>query len=231
MVETPSSATALLSLLQLASPALPIGAYSYSEGIETLVHQGQITDVEALAHWLKAELQRGAIRLEAAVMVRAFQAWQQGDAAALASWNDWLSAVREGEELRKQSWQMGRSLLRLVGDLDPTELVALPESLRSERCNFAIAFGITAALWQLPRSETTLVYLQSWSANLISAGVRLVPLGQTAGQRLLRQLAEPLQQAAQAVQALEDDQLLACSWGLSLAGMAHETQYSRLFRS
>jgi urease accessory protein len=107
----------------------------------------------------------------------------------------------------------------------------LPDILRSDHCNFAIAFGITAALWQLPASETTLIFLQSWAANLISAGVRLVPLGQTEGQRLLRQLAEPLQQASQQVQTLSDDQLFACSWGLSLASMAHETQYSRLFRS
>ncbi len=231
MVATPPSTTALLSLLQLASPALPIGAYSYSEGIETLVHQGQITDVNALAHWLNGELQQGTIRLEAAVMVRAFEAWQNQDGETLEHWNDWLSAVRDGEELRNQSWQMGRSLLRLVGDLDPAGLDPLPDNLRSQRCNFAIAFGITAALWQLPPSETTLVYLQSWATNLISAGVRLVPLGQTQGQRLLRQLTGPLQQATQQVQALSDDQLLACSWGLSLASMQHETQYSRLFRS
>ncbi|NJN20001.1 MAG: urease accessory protein UreF [Leptolyngbya sp. RL_3_1] len=231
MIETLPPAIALLRLLQLASPALPIGAYSYSEGIETLVHQGQITDVGALTHWLQAELQRGTIRLEAAVMMRAFRAWQQGDETALTRWNDWLSAVRDGEELRQQSWQMGRSLLRLVGDLDPAGLAELPDTLRSERCNFAIAFGITAALWQLPASETTLIFLQSWATNLISAGVRLVPLGQTEGQRLLRQLAEPLQKASHQVQTLSDDQLFACSWGLSLASMAHETQYSRLFRS
>ncbi|MDA0267386.1 MAG: urease accessory protein UreF [Cyanobacteria bacterium] len=231
MVEMPPSAPALLSLLQLASPALPIGAYSYSEGIESLIHQGQITNANALAHWLTGELARGTIRLEAAVMMRAFRAWQQQDGATLDMWNDWLSAVRDGEELRNQSWQMGRSLLRLVGDLDPAGLAALPDTLRSERCNFAIAFGITAALWQLPQSETILVFLQSWTANLISAGVRLVPLGQTEGQRLLRQLADPLQQASQQIQGLSDDQLFACSWGLSLASMNHETQYSRLFRS
>ncbi|MGD1906326.1 MAG: urease accessory protein UreF [Leptolyngbyaceae cyanobacterium] len=230
MVETLPSA-ALLSLLQLASPALPIGAYSYSEGIEALIHQGEIASPETFGQWLEAELQRGSIRLEAAVMVRALQAWQQGNGEALERWNDWLSAVRDSEELRLQSWQMGRSLLRLLGDLESTELAPLPDGLRSGSCNFAIAFGIAAALWQLPQSETTLIFMHSWAANLISAGVRLVPLGQTEGQRLLRQLAEPLQQSAQAVQALTDDQLFACSWGLSLASMTHETQYSRLFRS
>jgi urease accessory protein len=126
MVETPPSATALLSLLQLASPALPVGAYSYSEGIETLVHQGQISHADALAQWLTEELERGAIRLEAAVMMRAYRAWQQQDSASLVTWNDWLSAVRDGEELRNQSWQMGRSLLRLVGDLEPAGLARTP---------------------------------------------------------------------------------------------------------
>jgi urease accessory protein len=231
MAEVRPSATNLLSLLQLASPALPIGAYSYSEGIEALVHSGQIASAEVFGQWVEAELQRGAIRLEAAVMGRAFQAWQQNEGAALEHWNNWLSAVRDGEELRLQSWQMGRSLLRLVGDLEPTGLDPLPEALRTGSCNFAIAFGITAALWQLSLPETTLVFLHSWAANLISAGVRLVPLGQTEGQRLLRRLADPLQQSAAGIQGLTDDQLFACSWGLSLASMAHETQYSRLFRS
>jgi urease accessory protein len=234
------TAAELLRLLQLASPALPVGAYSYSEGVETLIHQGHIRSGNDLAQWIQSELSSGAMRLDAAVMVRAHRAWSQGELELLDDWNQWLSATRETEELRQQSWQMGRSLLRLLGDLDPGAMVpgdrsstiaTLPSTLQKHPCNFAIAFGIAAAHWQLPVFETTLVYLQSWVANLISAGVRLVPLGQTEGQRLLGQLIPALDTAAEAIVVLPDDALTACSWGLTLASMAHETQYSRLFRS
>lgn len=221
----------LLRLLQLASPALPVGAYSYSEGVETLIHQGHIRSGNDLAQWIQAELSGGAMRLDAAVMVRAHQAWEQGELDTLDRWNRWLSATRETEELRQQSWQMGRSLLRLLGDLEPAAISALPSALQKYPCNFAVAFGIAAAHWQLPVVETTLVYLQSWGANLISAGVRLVPLGQTEGQRLLGQLIPALDAAVEAIVGLPDQALTACSWGLTLASMAHETQYSRLFRS
>ncbi|MEB3269353.1 MAG: urease accessory UreF family protein, partial [Leptolyngbya sp.] len=155
----------------------------------------------------------------------------QADITTLEHWNQWLSASRETEELRHQSWQMGRSLLRLLGDLEPAAIAALTPSLRQDSCNFAVAFGIAAAHWQLPVFETTLIYLQSWAANLISAGVRLVPLGQTEGQRLMGHLIPGLEAATQAIVTLPDRELTACSWGLTLASMAHETQYSRLFRS
>jgi urease accessory protein len=221
----------LLRLLQLASPALPVGAYSYSEGVETLIHQGQIRSGSDLAHWIQAELTHGTIRLDAAVMVRAQQAWQRQDAAALHHWNQWLSATRDTEELRQQSWQMGRSLLRLFRDLEPAATDTWPDPLWREPCNFAIAFALVSAHWHLPLPQVTLTYLQSWAANLISAGVRLVPLGQTQGQRLLGHLIPSLEAATDHVLGLSDDDLTACNWGLTLASMAHETQYSRLFRS
>ena len=109
----------LLCLLQLASPALPVGAYSYSEGLETLVENGIINNQECLLHWLKAELRYGAIRLEAAVMVRAYNCVKINDLEALSLWNMWLSAARETEELRNSSLQMGRSLMQLFAKLQP----------------------------------------------------------------------------------------------------------------
>lgn len=99
----------LLCLLQLASPTLPVGAYSYSEGLETLVENGTIQDRATLQHWLESELRYGAIRLEGAVMVRAYRSVKTGDLKELSYWNSWLSAARETEELRASSWQMGRS--------------------------------------------------------------------------------------------------------------------------
>ncbi len=221
--------TALLCLLQLVSSTLPVGAYSYSEGLETLVEAGTIDNAQSLQHWLEQELCYGAIRLEAAVMVRAYNATQVSDLEALSYWNNWLSAARETEELRASSWQMGRSLIRLLIQLQPHlvqnfNAVGLP-------CNYAIAFGLAAAYWQIDLTAAILGYLHSWATNLITAGVKLVPLGQTAGQQLLLELHANFNSTAKDILALEDDDLSSCGWGLSLASMAHETQYTRLFRS
>ncbi len=219
----------LLSLLQLASAALPVGAYSYSEGLERLVEQGIVTDAAQLQGWLCQELQVGVIRLETALMVRAYGAAQATDWERLQAWNQWLSATRETEELRQQSWQMGRSLLRLLQVLAP-DLGGAIAPLQ-ETCNFAVAFALAAAHWQIPLEAALLGYLHGWSSNLINAGVKLIPLGQTAGQRLLLELQPILEATVQSALTLEDDALGNCGWGLALASMQHETQYTRLFRS
>jgi len=123
---------------------------------------------------------------------------------------------------------MGRSLLRLIQDLQENEITTL---LLKEECNFAIAFGTVAARWRIDEQSAIVGYLHSWATNLISAGIKLIPLGQTAGQRLLIELGEELDQTTQEILTLQDDDLNSCGWGLSLASMAHETLYSRLFRS
>lgn len=219
---------ALLSLLQLVSPALPVGAYTYSDGLETLVQANQITDAAALEQWLTQELQYGAIRVEAAVLIRAYQCADR-NLERLNAWNQWLSAFRETEELREQSWQMGRSLSRLLADLQPETQPIL--SACGEPCNIAIAFAVAATVWQIDPMAAVLGYLHSWAANLVNAGVRLIPLGQTQGQQILLHLACPIEQASQQVLELKDEQLECCSWGVSMASMTHETLYSRLFRS
>ncbi len=220
---------AFLSILQLTSPALPVGAYSYSEGLETLVEQGIIVNQQNLQGWLTSQLRYGAIRIEAAVMIRAYKSVKIGDLEALAYWNRWLSAARETEELRTSSWQMGRSLIQLLGKLQP-EILSITNNIGSQ-CNYAIAFGIAAAHWQIDIKAALLGYLHSWASNLITAGVKIIPLGQTAGQMLLLDLQELLSVVGVEILALEDDDLACCTWGLSLASMQHETQYTRLFRS
>lgn len=219
----------LLCLLQLTSPALPVGAYSYSEGLETLVENGTIADQVALQHWLEAELRYGAIQLEAAVMVRAYQSVKVGDFKALSDWNMWLSAARETEELRSSSWQMGRSLIQLLSKLEP-QIMPIVNAV-GHPCNYAIAFGIAAADWDINIKGALLGYLHTWATHLITAGVKLIPLGQTVGQHLIRSLQGLLCDAVEQIMKLEDDELSCCSWGLSLASMMHETQYTRLFRS
>lgn len=215
----------LLQLLQLASPTLPVGAYSYSEGIETSVATGIISDRQTLEHWLLQELQQGGVRIEAAVMVRAYTA----DPEILRHWNAWLSATRETESLRLQSWQMGGSLLRLLVDLEP----AVAEIARAvgSPCNYAIAFGIAAYYWQLPLSVTVASYLHTWASDRIAAGVKLIPLGQTAGQQLLLSLHEPIAAIAAQILRLGDHELASWTWGLAFASLGRQQLHTRLFRS
>ncbi|NDJ17558.1 urease accessory protein UreF [Myxacorys almedinensis] len=224
--ETHAQNIRLLRLLQLASPVLPVGAYSYSEGIESLVQKGTISSADQLEQWLVQELQYGAVRLEAAMMLRSHRATVAQDLSVLETWNQWLSAARETEELRSQSLQMGRSLLRLFQALSP-DFAPVP----SDPCHFAIAFGLVAAAWHIETPWATLGYLHSWATNLVSAGIKLIPLGQTAGQQLLVNLDPTIAQATQDLLSLQDEDLSSSGWGLTLASMSHETLYSRLFRS
>lgn len=232
-----STANQLLYLLQLASPALPVGAYSYSEALETLVATKTIKDFTTLTNWLEDSLQFGAIPLETALMIRAYRAIKAENLDSLIYWNHWATAAKETEELRQQSWQMGRALIRLFLAIKLPAEISLIASLQkivktdSNFCNYAIAFGIAAAFWEIDLENTTLSYLQSWATNLINAGVKLIPLGQTQGQKLLLNLQPQIISTAREVLQLEDDDLSSCTWGLSLASMIHETEYSRLFRS
>jgi len=215
--------------LQLVSPALPVGAYSYSEGIETLVDRGIIDSKETLENWLKQELFYGTIRLEVAVMLRIYPSISQENLEAITYWNAWLSATRETQELRLQSWQMGRSLLKLLIELQPS--FDRFSNVLDGNCNYAVSFGIAAAHWKIEPEIAAIAYLQSWLSNLISAGVRLIPLGQTAGQQILFNLNKLLPQVTQEILVLKDEELSSCSWGLTLASTIHQTQYTRLFRS
>jgi urease accessory protein len=221
--------TALLTLLQLTSPALPVGAYSYSEGLETLVDRGLIESAADLQTWLTESLATGSIGIEAAILIRAHRACIKGDQQQVIYWNHWLSAARETAELQQQNWQMGRSLLKLLQDLYPQHDWSGWDM--TENWNMAIVFALAAGLADIDEYTAVLGYLHSWASNLVSAGVKLIPLGQTAGQKLMLQLAKSITVSADRSLILPDDRLFSCSWGLAIASMTHETQYSRLFRS
>ncbi len=238
----------LLRLLQITSPALPVGAYSYSEGIEYLCNNGSIQTESDLCDWLKNEMSFGFITNEAAIAIRAHQAMVSNNINALNYWNNWLSATRESEEVRLASWQMGQSLMKLWWQLPDSqsdrqnEQLAIRESIRDllptakenaqgKGCNYAIAFGIVAASLGIDVSNTTVGYIYSWLSNLVSAAVRSVPFGQTTGQQVIFRLSNDILSSSQLALKCLDNELEWCGWGASLACANHETQYSRLFRS
>jgi len=243
-------AISFLHLLQLTSASLPVGAYSYSEGLESLVQTGDLASAQALQDWLQSELRWGSIRVEAAIALRIYQAVMDSDVPRVSYWDHWLSASRETEELREQSWQMGRALTRLFVQLEadalPPELYPMlgltfsgpkhpstthQASAPHTAINYATAFSVASAHYHIPLEDMILGYLHSWISNLIGAGVKLIPLGQTNGQQVLCQLYPVIQQTVRNVMLLSDDELSNCTWGLAIASMNHETLYSRLFRS
>ncbi len=219
----------LTHILQLASPTLPVGAYTYSEGLEKLVENQIIHDHETLYHWLFQELNHGAIKIESALMIRAYNNSKNNNLDMLQYWNNWLSAARETEELRLQSHQMGRSLIKLIAQLKPETQPII--NIIGNPCNYAIAYGLASYYLQIDHLSATISYIHSWTSNLINAGVKLIPLGQTSGQKILFTLNPHIQQIAEQIIILPDNELHCLSWGLSLASMQHETQYTRLFRS
>ncbi len=218
----------LLALLQLSSPQLPVGTYSYSEGIEFLVEKGVIYDHLSLDYWLRQELNYGSVRIDCGILVRTYQNIPTENLSKIRAWNKWLSAQRESEELRFQNWQTGNALIKLFNDICATEKNSYSEL---EPCNFTVAFAIVAYHWGISLSDAVSSFLFAWVSNLVSAGIRSIPIGQTLGQKILFNLHTEIMNVIPTILSLKDDELQSCSIGLALASMGHETQYTRLFKS
>jgi urease accessory protein len=221
----------LVRLLQLASPTLPVGAYSYSQGLESAVEAGIVRDSGGAEAWIVGLLEHSTARLEAPIFLRLIDAWQRDDARAVEAWNALLLASRETAEFRAETAQMGYSLARLltdIGDLDGQSLAVLHAL---EECTFAAAFALAAAKWGISGEDALLAYLWAWLENQVMAAVKSVPLGQTDGQRLLHAMGGRLDGIAARAATLADDELGSFVPGLALLSSRHETQYSRLFRS
>jgi urease accessory protein len=234
---TRAAEAARLRLYQLVSPALPVGAFSYSEGLEVLVQGGRLGDASGLRAWLEAELERGALRLEAAALPRLMQLlalWQEragrNDPAAAASRGElldldgWLLAQREAAEVRAQQRQMGGSLLQLLRDLGHP----LPEPMPLA---WPAAFAWAGQALAIPAAPLVEAYLYGWVANQLSAAVRLVPLGPTEAQRLQLHLVPLIAQQASQLADADPGTLWSGAVGAGLAQLGHADLYSRLFRS
>lgn len=241
---------ARLRLYQLLSPALPVGAFSYAEGLEPLVQRGVLPDAAAVAAWLAAELQAGSLRLEAAALPqlkRLLLQWQRQTQAGreaeaedlrrqLLQRDSALLALREAREVRAQQRQMGGSLLQLLADLGwplPTA-VAEPTAGASPTpvaLAWPCAFAWAGCCLEIPELELIEAYLYGWSANQLSAAVRLVPLGPTEAQRQQLALGPLISRQAELLLASDPDDLWSAGVGAGMAQLQHAELYSRLFRS
>lgn len=220
----------LLGLMWLASPALPVGGFSYSEGLESAVDAGVVHDGATAADWLSDQLLLGLARADLPLLAAAHAAWATHDAERVAELNTWMLSTRETAELRAQNEQMGRSMLewlRQRGD-DPrvATLAALPPAPA-----WPVAFALAAVQTGAAARDALLAFGFSWAENQVQAALKAVPLGQSAGQRILARLAQDLPAAVDAALALGDDARQAFTPMLAIRSAQHETQYSRLFRS
>lgn len=221
---------ALIQLLWLASPALPVGGFSYSEGLEAAVDSARVVDEASAAQWLLDQLALVLARAELPLLAEALRAWRSGDAARIAELNDWVLHTRDGAEARQQTLQMGRSLSDWLRQR--SDDAALRQLLALEPApTWPVAFALAAARSAAPLREALIAFGFGWAENLVQAAVKTVPLGQSAGQRLLGRLAEALPELVE--QVLRSDAPPRQNFAPVLAILAarHEAQYSRLFRS
>lgn len=223
----------LVRLLQLASPALPVGAYTYSQGLEWAVESGAIRGEAEAAAWIGELLEWSLARFEAPLLACQLAAWRTGDDGEVARLNDDFLASRETSELRAETVQMGWSLVKLLAELDA--FAALPgwraRLLAVESPCFPSAWSAAAAAWQVPADQALAAYLWAWAENQVMAAVKAVPLGQSAGQRLLATLGQRIPPLVEAALQLPEARWSNYTPGLAIASSRHETQYTRLFRS
>lgn len=221
--------TPLLHLLWLASPALPVGSFSYSEGLEAAVDAGVVQDEASAGDWLLNQLALVQARAELPVAAAAHAATQALDGARLAELNAWVLQTRETSESLQQAQQMGRSLLIwMQGLLPEAPVLPLLQALRPAP-TWPVVMGAAAAARGAALEPALTAIAFGWAENLMQAAVRSVPLGQTAGQRLLARLVQAIPPAV--ATALAAPEPLAFAPLLGIHGARHETQYSRLFRS
>ncbi|WKJ89198.1 urease accessory UreF family protein [Methylomonas montana] len=218
----------LLRLLQLVSPGLPIGMYSYSQGLERAVEDGWITSAEQATDWLHGLLKNGLGVVDAPILARLYVAWNNNDMTAVEHWSAVLIAYRETAELRAEDRQTGQALARLLVNLELPEAEAW---LKRPDATLATLFALAAARWQIGKADAVTGYLWGWLENQVLCAVKLVPLGQVAGQQLLKNLAGDLPTLVDRALSLNDAGIGGSCFGLALASSRHEMQYSRLFRS
>ena len=221
----------LVRLLQLASPALPIGAYSYSQGLEWVVGDETVHDAESAAVWIGGLLEHVIAPGEAAVLWRLVTAATSGDGEQLVRWNTWFRASRETAELRAETEQMGGALAKLIVELDLLEGPAAQSLAAMAPVTLPAAYALAAHGLGVEPEKAVVGYLWSWLENQVLAAMKLVPLGQVAGQRLLYSLGARIPAVVAIARAIDDADVTSFAPGLALASARHETQYTRLFRS
>jgi urease accessory protein len=215
----------LLALLQLSSPSLPIGAFAYSQGLETAIDIGWIKNADELQEWLTAVCEQGLTCLELPLISRCYQSWQQNNVEAVDYWQDYLLASRETRELVDEELQLGSTFRRML-----QQLQQLPD-VQPQQATYCGYYALTCVQRGIPLHQSLLGWLWSWLENQVIVACKTIPLGQTSAQQVLSAMLPVLARACEHSQKLTDDEIGNTLPGMVMASARHEHQYSRLFRS
>ena len=228
----------LLPLLRLASPTLPIGGFSYSEGLEAAIHAGHVHDEATTAAWLIDQLWLGQVRADWSILAEALPAWRLHDWERLAELDTWVRTTRETEELQLQATQMGRSLIEWAKTLHDDRFAPDIRPARLQQPTFPVAYALALSTLLPAHDPVDKLVLPAvtaaafaWCENLVQAAIKSVPLGQGAGQRILAQLCDEIPLAVDAAISTTDASRQSFTPMLAILSAQHEHQYSRLFRS
>ena len=218
---------ALLRLCQLVSPALPVGAYAYSQGLEYAVQAGWVHDEPSTLHWLLGLSHHSQGTLDLPILLRLQRCWLAADTGGARAWTLQLIASRESSETRAEERHLGTALARVLCELQ----VPGAADWTAGDAAFATLFALAAAHWRIAPADALSGYLWSWTENQVLAAMKLVPLGQSAGQRLLFRLAGDMPDIVARAETVADEAIGVGVITPALASALHETQYTRLFRS
>ena len=221
----------LLQLMWLASPALPIGGFSYSEALESAIERLGLQHSDEVGAWLREQLLLVLARADLALVASAIAAWRDGDLDRVQTLNAWVLQSRETSELRLQAEQMGRSMMDWLRNQHDGNTALIASTRLCNTPTYPVAFALAASITQAPVADCLGSFAFGWAENMVQAAVKAVPLGQSAGQRMLAALVQDIPTAVADALARDDDSRQAFAPMLSILSAQHETQYSRLFRS
>lgn len=222
-----SNNLSMVRLWQLISPALPIGSFSYSQSLEYAIDSGLLKTENDVEQWFRTQMQYGLAKLDLAVLYRLMEAWQENDQQAVNQWNNTLLAFRESAELYDEDCQVGYALTRLLTDLDIDGVA----QWQKKKVSYVTMYALVCDRWQIKADDAVAGFVWAWCENMVAAAVKLLPMGQTAGQKMLLTLGDYIAPVCESASAVKDQEIGAVLPGLAMASAFHETQYSRLFRS
>ena len=218
----------LLRLMNLMSPTLPIGGFTYSQGIEQAIESGWISDIDTAHQWIESQLFLGFAHTDLPILIKLYEAFSIGDKEQVQKWGNILLACRETKELRQEEVNRGRALTKIIKNLESVAAIDWEKEINT---NHLSGYALISNVWEIPIDELLSGYSWSWLENQVAAVVKIIPLGQTDGQKLLNNLINKVPEAIRKSREVSIEDIGMSQPAFAIASSLHETQYTRIFRS